>query len=197
MAFVDRVVEYPGRVKLTAVSGQTDTYDVTRTEGTVTTEGTLLNATNLNAQTVNRYTPSLNVDTTAATGTTDGDLYAALTAIGWDDDTGDNPLDLKILLTKIMEILTSSIKVIQVTLDTSPSIAADGTSAIVTTDISASIPNGYTTLFVTERGTSHTNFYFWYLAMSQGATTVQYRVHNVGSSAAAVTPTAYVVCIKS
>ncbi len=51
MAFVDRVTEYPGRIKLTAVSGQTDVYDVTRQEGEVYTAGTLLNATNLNKQT--------------------------------------------------------------------------------------------------------------------------------------------------
>ena len=50
MAFTDRIVEHPGRVKLTAVSGQTDTYDMTRAEGTVTEEGTPLNAANLNAE---------------------------------------------------------------------------------------------------------------------------------------------------
>lgn len=47
MAFVDRVVEYPGRVTLTA-TGNPDEYDVTRSEGTVTEEGTPLTATNLN-----------------------------------------------------------------------------------------------------------------------------------------------------
>lgn len=51
MAFVDRVVEYPGRVKLTPVTGQSNIYDMERAEGTEYTEGTLLNATNLNAQT--------------------------------------------------------------------------------------------------------------------------------------------------
>lgn len=49
MAFTDRVVEHPGRVKLTNVSG--DVYDMTRDEGDVYTEGTLLNATNLNQET--------------------------------------------------------------------------------------------------------------------------------------------------
>lgn len=48
MAFVDRIVEHPGRVKLTPVSGQTNVYDMEREEGTVSTEGTLLNANNLN-----------------------------------------------------------------------------------------------------------------------------------------------------
>lgn len=51
MAFSDRVVEYPGRVKLTPVTGQSNTYDMERAEGTEYTEGTLLNALNLNTQT--------------------------------------------------------------------------------------------------------------------------------------------------
>ena len=49
MAFTDRVVEHPGRVKLTNVSG--DIYDITPYEGEVTAPGTLLNAANLNQQT--------------------------------------------------------------------------------------------------------------------------------------------------
>lgn len=49
MALTDRIVEYPGRITLTAVSGEADTYDVTRAEGTVTQEGTPINAENLNA----------------------------------------------------------------------------------------------------------------------------------------------------
>lgn len=49
MAFTDRVVEHPGRVQLTNVSG--DIYDLVRAEGDVYTEGTLLNANNLNQET--------------------------------------------------------------------------------------------------------------------------------------------------
>ena len=49
MAFIDRVVEFPGRVQLTNVSG--DVYDMVRAEGAEYTEGTLLNAANLNQQT--------------------------------------------------------------------------------------------------------------------------------------------------
>lgn len=49
MAFTDRVVEYPGRVQLTNVSG--DIYDMTAAEGDVYTDGTLLNAANLNKET--------------------------------------------------------------------------------------------------------------------------------------------------
>lgn len=52
MAFQDRITEHPGRIILTAVSGETDTYDVTPAEGTVTQAGTPLTAANLNAQVV-------------------------------------------------------------------------------------------------------------------------------------------------
>lgn len=50
MAFVDRVVEYPNRVVLTPVAGETDTYDLTFSEGTITEAGTPLNAANLNGE---------------------------------------------------------------------------------------------------------------------------------------------------
>ena len=50
MAFVDRVVEHPNRWLLTPVSGEENTYDLTRAEGNVTEEGTLLNAENLNRE---------------------------------------------------------------------------------------------------------------------------------------------------
>lgn len=45
--FKDRVVEHPGRIRLTAVAGEPDVYDVTREEGTVTQAGTKLSAENL------------------------------------------------------------------------------------------------------------------------------------------------------
>lgn len=82
--FTDRVVQYPGRIKLTNVQDGTEaTYDMTREEGTVTTEGTLLNAANLNYGTT---LGMIQLDTTAQTGTTDGDLYAAITALGWESE---------------------------------------------------------------------------------------------------------------
>ena len=46
--FTDRIVEFPGRVKLTAVSGQTDVYDMERAEGAVTDDGTSFNAATFN-----------------------------------------------------------------------------------------------------------------------------------------------------
>lgn len=65
MAFIDRIVEHPGRYILTnATTGvQLGTFDLVRAEGEVTTDGTLLNAANLNEQTqldvdvVNLYEP--------------------------------------------------------------------------------------------------------------------------------------------
>lgn len=55
MAFQDRIVQYPGRVRLTQALNEEqaiipDTYDMTRAEGTVTRAGTPLNAANLNAE---------------------------------------------------------------------------------------------------------------------------------------------------
>lgn len=47
--FVDRVVEHPGRYTLTDTGGSVlGTYDLSRTEGTVTEAGTPLNAANMN-----------------------------------------------------------------------------------------------------------------------------------------------------
>ena len=45
--FEDREVEFPNRVKLTPVTGQPNTYDVQRAEGTITNPGTPLTAANL------------------------------------------------------------------------------------------------------------------------------------------------------
>lgn len=46
--FTDRVVQHPGRMKLTPVSGQTNVYDVERQEGTVTEPGTPFKADTFN-----------------------------------------------------------------------------------------------------------------------------------------------------
>ena len=85
MAFVDRIVDFPGRVVLTPVTGETDTYDMVRSEGLVTQEGTLLNAANLNQQT--------QLDPTVA---------AAYTAAGAASDTNNAMSDaLKFVLGKV------------------------------------------------------------------------------------------------
>lgn len=47
MGLVDRIVEYPGRVRLTPVPGEENVYDMSREEGEITAPGTELNAENL------------------------------------------------------------------------------------------------------------------------------------------------------
>ena len=80
MAFVDRVVEYPGRVKLTNVSG--DVYDMERAEGEVYSDGTLLNALNLNTQTQLDNTVQNLYETAGMTsGTYQNDMSDALAYI--------------------------------------------------------------------------------------------------------------------
>ena len=138
MAFVDRVVDYPGRVRLELVTGETDIYDMTREEGLVLTEGTLLNAANLNYQT--------QLDPT---------VVAAYTAAGAGSDT-NNPMSdaLKFVLGKVKGIdsgtanswtyikLTESIFIAarQVT----PSVAiqtASGSLYTTSTDYDVAIPS--------------------------------------------------------
>lgn len=47
--YKDRVVQYPGRIKLTNVeTGEQATYDTARAEGTASEPGTPLNASRLN-----------------------------------------------------------------------------------------------------------------------------------------------------
>lgn len=46
--WLDRVTDSPNRRLLTPVDGQANTFDVTRSEGMIHTEGDALNATNLN-----------------------------------------------------------------------------------------------------------------------------------------------------
>lgn len=114
--FTDRSVENPGRYRLNP-TGTTDVYDLTREEGTIYNAGTPLNAENLNdaMQDVIDQIPTdyvarddfeADIDTTASAGTTDGDLYNAINAIGWVSNviSGSNLL-VKRLLTKILETL--------------------------------------------------------------------------------------------
>lgn len=46
--FTDRVVQHPGRVVMTPVQGEANTYDMSRAEGNVTDEGTPFNAATFN-----------------------------------------------------------------------------------------------------------------------------------------------------
>lgn len=46
---------------------------------------------------------TVGIDTTAPSGTVDGDLYSALVALGWENDVIDELLNVKKLLTKVAE----------------------------------------------------------------------------------------------
>ena len=78
--FTDRIVQHPGRVVMTPVAGQDDTYDLSRAEGTVTEAGTPFNAASFNniadalmEDTIEQITGRVWYGTcpTAAGGTTD------------------------------------------------------------------------------------------------------------------------------
>ena len=112
--FTDRSVENPGRYRLNP-TGISEVYDLTREEGTIYNQGTPLNAENLNdamqdvidqipTDYVTRDDFEADIDTTASTGTTDGDLYNAINAVGWASNviSGSN-LFVKKLLTKLLD----------------------------------------------------------------------------------------------
>lgn len=71
MAFENRIVEHPGRVVLTPVTGETNTYDAdyTSAEGTVTQDGTLLDADGMNEAVQDLIDSSMNGITLSPNGT--------------------------------------------------------------------------------------------------------------------------------
>ena len=71
MAFENRIVEHPGRVVLSAVSGETDTYDIdyTSAEGEVTQEGTLMDADGMNEAVQDLIDSAMNAFTISTNGT--------------------------------------------------------------------------------------------------------------------------------
>lgn len=112
--FTDRSVEFPGRYRLNP-TGISEVYDLTREEGSIYNQGTPLNAENLNdamqdviddipTDYVARGGFEADIDTSAAPGTTDGDLYNAISAAGWVSNviSGSNLL-VKKLLTKLLD----------------------------------------------------------------------------------------------
>lgn len=99
--FVDRLVEFPGRIKLTdTTTGNEQVVDVERQEGDIIEPGTLLNAANMNYGTT---LGQVQYDPNSAVGTTDGDLHAQLDPLGWETDVMDGPLlNVKKLFTKML-----------------------------------------------------------------------------------------------
>lgn len=98
----DRISLYPGRVKLTPVSGQDNVYDMTRQDNP-TTEGTPLNKSTLLTDEVAETlgldpataTPSQAINAVAGKAITNK-LTLTLTAAGWvaDDDDWKQPVTI-------------------------------------------------------------------------------------------------------
>ena len=99
--FVDRLVEFPGRIKITdTTTGNEQVVDVERQEGNIIEPGTLLNAANMNYGTT---LGQVQYDPNSAVGTTDGDLHAQLDPLGWEADVMEGSLlSVKKLFTKIL-----------------------------------------------------------------------------------------------
>lgn len=102
--FVDRLVEFPGRIKITdTTTGNEQVVDVERQEGNIIEPGTLLNAANMNYGTT---LGQVQYDPSSAVGTVDGDLHAQLDPLGWETDVMDGPLlNVKKLFTKILRFV--------------------------------------------------------------------------------------------
>lgn len=106
-------------------------------------------------------------------------------------------LNVKKLLTKIMNQQDDMIKIVHnVTLNSSGSVGSGRSCEIINTFVTNSIPSGYKLLAVTLRGTTNALFYCWYLDWTSTTNRVDYRVTNSGSSAASVSPTVNLICIK-
>lgn len=78
ITFVDRIAEYPTRRKLTTIDTQQPfgTYDVSRDEGTVSQEGTALNAATFNALQANVESAFVEVDDNIASAYDETSTYA-------------------------------------------------------------------------------------------------------------------------
>ena len=110
-------------------------------------------------------------------------------------------LNVKKMLTHIIEQLgllknDSLVFVDNVPLTSSGSIAAGGTTAVISTDVSAHIPTGYKLVWANMRGTGNTNAYCWFVGVGINANIVNYRLHNVSGSAITTNPTASLLCAK-
>ena len=144
MAFEDRIVEHPGRVVLTPVTGETNTYDTdyTTAEGEVTQEGTLLNADSMNAAVQDLIDSSMNGISLSTGGT------LSVRNIQSGSETFSNPTANSVV-TKSITFLTSfeNVPVVVVTPNTgAPQNCHVGVTNITTTGFTL---NFYRTTSVT------------------------------------------------
>ena len=106
-------------------------------------------------------------------------------------------LDVKKVLTKIVNRLTYDdvLVVDNVALDSSGSISGGGNCAVVTTDVSASVPSGYRLIWAALRGTQNASAVCWFFDWSESNETVSYRLRNVGTTAITTSPTANLLLV--
>lgn len=113
--FIDRVVQYPGRYKLTLVQGTIDTYDFTPVQGEVSQAGTPLNAVTMSSLDVwDNSTTRILWKATAganyidvASGTTD--CY-----INWGDGTAEQKLQTSTTVSVVHDFTTAGYYVITI-----------------------------------------------------------------------------------
>lgn len=112
-----------------------------------------------------------------------GELSTSLAeALGIDSGNGSSSKNNEYNLVAVHNVALSS----------SGSMSAGGTCAVVTTDVSASVPSGYKIIYADIRGTQNANAICWYCDYTD--TTVSYRLRNVGTSAVTTSPTANLLC---
>lgn len=99
--WVDRLVEYAGRRKLTNIStGTAEVVDVTRSEGTVSAEGDAFNATNMNdleSRIYNTFAEIIKVFTNVSVEASTWETYTA-TLTGESDIVAEYPYKADITL---------------------------------------------------------------------------------------------------
>lgn len=194
--FVDRLVEYPGRIKITdTTTGNEQVVDVERQEGNIIEPGTLLNAANMNYGTT---LGMIQFDPSASSGTVDGNLHSILDLLGWESDVMDgDEINSKKLLTNILNNLSFDFRLLDnVPLDNSGNVAANASSALIVTNIASLIPDGYKPVMANFRGTGNHTFWCWFFSLNVSGLNIQYRVHNAGNSTSSVTPSAQLLCVK-
>ena len=149
MAFENRIVEHPGRVVLTPVTGQSNTYDAdyTSAEGTVTQDGTLMDADSMNEAVQDLIDSTLNGVTVTAGGT----LKAPNIQGGVVSVTPTSANTIKSQAFTFAEAFENVPVVMLVPRTTVPNAITCGVSNVSTTGF---------TVYMTRTNTTQTNFFY-------------------------------------